>query len=85
MLSNLEEKETRRGVTCIHCEQPIPLSRTILQREKEYGKQGTNAHDEWHSRVFAHRCKLCGGESIYTLEHIHEIEEIEIVAAELVS
>jgi hypothetical protein len=32
-----------------------------------------NCLEDWQSRVFSHRCKDRGGESIYTLGHIHEL------------
>ena len=75
MQMTIELPLSLRGVTCVHCARPMPVSRVILERETLLRKSPMRCLEDWQSRVFSHRCKACGGESIYTLGHIHELKE----------
>jgi hypothetical protein len=66
---------TLRGVTCVHCSRSIPVSRAILERETLLRKGPMHCLEDWQLRVFSYRCNACGGESMYTLGHIHALEE----------
>lgn len=75
MQTVIERPRKSRGVTCVHCARPIPLTVTMLQRETLLRRDPMNALRDWHSRVFSLRCGACRCESIYTLGHIHDFEE----------
>lgn len=66
---------TFRGVYCRHCGRPIRLSASILKRESFMNQSQPNSTEHWRSRVFPHRCRMCGAESIYALNHIVEFED----------
>lgn len=59
-------KQQYRGVLCIHCRQPIPLSASLVRKEKELKESEPNAMTELHSRSFNLRCRVCHGEATYT-------------------
>jgi len=59
-------KQQYRGVLCIHCRQPIPLSASQVRREKELKESEPNELTELHSRSFNLRCRACHGEATYT-------------------
>ncbi len=59
-------KEQYRGVLCIHCRQPIPLSASQVRREKEMRESELNELTELRSTSFNLRCRACHGEATYT-------------------
>jgi hypothetical protein len=59
-------KEQYRGVLCIHCRQPIPLSASQVRKEKELKESEPNELTELRSRSFNLRCRACHGEATYT-------------------
>lgn len=64
-----------RRVFCFHCSRPIRLAPSILRREISVNQIGSEAKNEWFSRVFSHRCKTCGKEAIYSLNHVLDFED----------
>ncbi len=64
-----------RGVACRHCGRPIRLSSSILRREIVFHQNETDSALQWRSRVFSHRCRICGEEAIYALNHIVDFED----------
>lgn len=59
-------KEQYRGVLCSHCRQPIPLSASLVRKEKELREAGPSEMSELTSRSFNLRCRACHGEALYT-------------------
>jgi|SRR5580700_8650469 hypothetical protein len=72
----VEAKQQYRGVLCLHCHQPIPLSSSTAANEGEFGEQQPSGTDEFTvrsvkvrsftERSFAMRCRACEGEGLYT-------------------
>ena len=72
----VEAKQQYRGVLCLHCHQPIPLSSSTAANEGGFGEQPTSGGDElivrslsvrsFTERSFAMRCRACEGEGLYT-------------------
>jgi hypothetical protein len=71
-----EAKQQYRGVLCLHCHQPIPLSSSTAANEGGCGEQPTTDSGElivrslsvrsFTERSFAMRCRACEGEGLYT-------------------
>jgi hypothetical protein len=59
-------KQHYRGVLCIHCRQPIPLSASQVRKEKELRESESNELTELRSSSFNLRCRACHGEATYT-------------------
>jgi hypothetical protein len=59
-------KQQYRGVLCIHCRQPIPLSASLVRKEKELRDAESSEMSELTSRSFNLRCRACHEESRYT-------------------
>jgi len=66
---------TFRGVACRHCGHPSRVRPAIAQREWATKESTLHPEEEWRSRVFSHRCRQCGGEAIYALDHIVDFDE----------
>ena len=72
----VEAKQHYRGVLCLHCHQPIPLSSSTAANEGGFGEQPTTDSSElivrslsvrsFTERSFAMRCRACEGEGLYT-------------------
>jgi hypothetical protein len=67
--------QTFRGVACRHCGHPSRVGPAIAQREWALKESNLHAIEQWCSRVFSHRCRLCGGEAIYALDHIVDFDD----------
>jgi hypothetical protein len=59
-------KQQYRGVLCVHCRQPIPLSASLVRKEKELRESEPNELTELRSSSFNLRCRACHGEATYT-------------------
>lgn len=60
------DRQQYRGVLCIHCRQPIPLSASLVRKEKEMKESELSELSELTSRSFTLRCRVCHGEAMYT-------------------
>jgi hypothetical protein len=66
-----EAKQQYRGVLCLHCRQPIPLSSLAASKECGFKEQEASGRDEFTVRSFTVcsftlRCRVCDGEGLYT-------------------
>jgi hypothetical protein len=71
-----EAKQQYRGVLCLHCHQPIPLSSSTTLNDTGFGEQQMSGSDaftvrsltvrSFTERSFAMRCRACEGEGLYT-------------------
>jgi hypothetical protein len=67
----VETKQQYRGVLCLHCHQPIPLSSFAASNECGFKQQKASASDESTVRSFTVSsftlcCRVCEGEGLYT-------------------
>jgi hypothetical protein len=67
----VEAKQQYRGVLCLHCHQPIPLSSFAESKECGFKQQKASGSDEATVRSFTVssftlRCRVCEGEGLYT-------------------
>jgi hypothetical protein len=67
----VEAKRQYRGVLCLHCRQPIPLSSLAASKECGFKEQEASGRDEFTVRSFTVcsftlRCRVCDGEGLYT-------------------
>lgn len=69
---NTEAKPLYRGVLCIHCHQPTPLSPPAVKMEKDVKAGIDSGLDEYTLRSFTLRCRLCHGEPLYTLADVKD-------------
>lgn len=68
-------RATYRGISCRSCGTPVRVPASILTREVLFRETQANLEQTWCSSVFAQRCRSCGAEAIYSLQHILEFEE----------
>jgi len=66
---------TFRGVPCRHFNCPIRLRAPILSRECAFKLDETNFTQQLCSKVFSHRCRTCGEESIDAYSQILDFED----------
>ena|SRR5215469_4833916 len=59
-----------RGVSCVRCGQPIPVSPKIASLQDEIESGENNA-----PHAFAARCKLCEYEDVYSISAVKNFEE----------
>ena len=69
-----EAKLWYRGVLCIHCHQPTPLTPSGDNKEREFEQHGHRESEKFS--IFANplRCRACNGEAIYTPKDIREFD-----------
>lgn len=62
---NTELTKSYRGVSCLRCREPIPVSAKVVSLQAELEDKETNLH-----RSFIARCRVCQHESIYAITEI---------------
>jgi hypothetical protein len=67
----VEAKQQYRGVLCLHCRQPIPLSSFAASKECGFNQNEASHRDDSAVRSFTVssftlRCRVCEGEGLYT-------------------
>jgi hypothetical protein len=69
-----EAKQSHRGVICIYCHQPTPLTPSANHKEQKYEQQGQSPDDEF--AIFSNllRCRWCHGEAGYSPKDVREFE-----------
>jgi hypothetical protein len=61
-----EAKKQYRGVLCLHCHQPIPLSSSAVRNEADAEEDHTSDREGRTTQSFTLRCRTCEGEGLYT-------------------
>ena len=69
-----EAKQSYRGVICIHCHEPTPLTPSAESKEQRHKDGAQLAQDEF--AIFSNplRCRACGKEAVYTAADVREFE-----------
>jgi DNA-directed RNA polymerase subunit RPC12/RpoP len=70
-MNSVIERQSYRGVSCLHCSHPIPISPLVASIETE--TQG-DASSPRKCQVFHLRCVSCGKEKPYKIGEIVEFE-----------
>ena len=75
-LSMTEEQvqQSYRGVVCLHCKNPIPISPLVASIEAERPADETTPRRHQKCQVFHLRCAACGKEKPYKIDEIREFE-----------
>jgi hypothetical protein len=58
-----------RGVSCVRCGEPIPISAKVASLQDETENRGTNP-----PHAFIARCRLCEYETVYTISDVQGFE-----------
>jgi hypothetical protein len=69
-----EAKQHYRGVLCIHCRQPIPLSPSAAHKDRESDERGPDGLDEFARRAVTLRCRVCHSEGPYTPADVIDLD-----------
>ena len=69
-----EAKEQYRGVLCIHCHQPIPLSPSAEVKERQFKEVGPSDLGEFSVFSITLRCRACHGEGVYTQSDVIDLD-----------
>jgi hypothetical protein len=69
------EQQTFRGVKCLHCKQPIPISPVIAGIEAEARDNNPKPAKHQKRQMFNLRCESCGKEKPYKISEIAEFVE----------
>jgi hypothetical protein len=77
-----EAKQQYRGVLCLHCHQPIPLSSFAASKECGFKEKESSGRDEATVRSFTVssfmlRCRVCEGEGFYTALNVIDAAELQ--------
>jgi hypothetical protein len=67
-------QQSYRGVSCLHCKNPIPISRLVASIEAELPANETTPRRHQKCQVFHLRCAACGKEKPYKIGEILEFE-----------
>jgi hypothetical protein len=69
-----EAKESYRGVICMHCHQPTPLTEAAEHKEKTFQEHGHQDSDEFAIFSSLLRCRACHGEAVYSARDVREFD-----------
>ena len=69
-----EAKQQYRGVICIHCGQPIPLSPSAELKQIKFKKHGQSDMGDFSVFSITLRCRACHGEGIYTHSDVIDLD-----------
>jgi hypothetical protein len=75
------ERQYYRGVLCLHCKQPIPISPLVAGIEAEFKASETTPLRHQKCQVFHLRCAACGKEKPYKIGEIVEFEGAPVTRA----
>ena len=67
-------RQSYRGVRCLHCKRPIPISPLVASIEAELRGSETAPVRHQKCQVFNLRCGACGKEKPYKIGEILEFE-----------
>ena len=70
-----EAKQSYRGVICIHCHQPTPLTPAAEHKEKKFEAHGKQESEEFTIFSNPMRCRWCHGEAVYAPKDVGEFED----------
>lgn len=73
-MTNETEQQSYRGVKCLYCCQPIPISPLIASIEAETDDIEMTPLKHLKCQVFNLRCVACGKEKPYKIGEIPELE-----------
>jgi hypothetical protein len=68
------EMQSYRGVVCLHCRQPVPISPLVASIEADLHAKETTPRQHQKCQVFNLRCAACGKEKPYKIGEILEFE-----------
>jgi hypothetical protein len=80
-MSQVTERQTYRGVTCLHCKKPIAISPVVASIETEPQAEASSPVGHKKCQVFHLRCVSCGKEKPYKISEIVEFEGAPIARA----
>ncbi|MCU1341130.1 MAG: hypothetical protein JWN92_553 [Candidatus Acidoferrum typicum] len=67
-------QQSYRGVVCLHCKNPIPISPLVASIEAEGPGHEKTPGRHQKCQVFHLRCAACGKEKPYKIDEIREFE-----------
>ena len=74
-------QQSYRGVCCLHCKHPIPISPLVASIEAEAPLNESSPGRHQKCQVFHLRCAACGKEKPYKINEIVEFEGTPITVA----
>jgi hypothetical protein len=74
-------QQSYRGVVCLHCRNPIPISPLVARTESELSANDAAPQRDRKCQVFHLRCVACGKEKPYKIDEIREFEGTPITEA----
>jgi hypothetical protein len=69
-----EAKQQYRGVICIHCGQPIPLSPSAELKRTKFKEHGPIDMGDFSVFSITLRCRACHGEGVYTHSDVIDLD-----------
>ncbi len=69
-----EAKQQYRGVICIHCGQPIPLSPSAELKQIKFKEHRSSDTVDFSVFSITLRCRACHGEGVYTRSDVIDLD-----------